>query len=109
MGRTGNFILLVFLKYSESNQLFIETSQYFQAGAEKLIRLFDGTGGGGIHFNKGQYGASEWAVQELDKTPMLPSVKDAIGLVIMANGVWHYRQSCFSKPSLCTCYFDIYI
>ena len=71
----------------------------FQAGAEKLIRLFDGTGGGGIHFNKGQYGASEWAVKELEKTPMLPSVKDAIGLVIIASGVSHYRQGYFSKKS----------
>ena len=64
-----------------------------------LIRLFDGTGGGGIHFNKGQYGASEWAVKELEKTPMLPSVKDAIGLVIIASGVSHYRQGYFSKKS----------
>ena len=61
-----------------------------------MMRLFDGTGGGGIHFNKGQYGASEWAVQELDKTPMLPSVKDAFGLVIMASGVNHYRQGSLS-------------
>ena len=68
----------------------------FQAGAEKLIRLFDGTGGGGIHFNKGQYGASEWAVKELEKTPTLPSVKDAIGLVIIANGLPHYRQGYIS-------------
>ena len=56
-----------------------------------MIKLFDGTGGGGIHFNKGQYGAPEWAIQELMKTPTLPSVKDAIGLVIIANGVDHYR------------------
>ena len=57
-----------------------------------MINLFDGTGGGGIHFNKGQYGASEWAVQELEKTPTLPSVSNAFGLVIIANGVDHYRQ-----------------
>ena len=63
-----------------------------QAGAEKLIRLFDGTGGGGIHFNKGQYGASEWALQEQDKTAMKPSVKDAFGLLIIADGVNHYRH-----------------
>ena len=67
-----------------------------------MIRLFDGTGGGGIHFNKGQYGASEWAVQELEKTPTLPSVRNAFGLVIIANGVDHYRQGyelllCFVK------------
>ena len=44
----------------------------------------------------GQYGASEWAVKELEKTPMLPSVKDAIGLVIIANGLPHYRQGYIS-------------
>ena len=42
---------------------------------EKLIALSRATGGYTIHFNKAQYGASEWAVKELEKTPMHPSIK----------------------------------
>ena len=41
---------------------------------EKLIALAQ-LGGYTIHFNKAQYGASEWAVKELEKTPMHPSIK----------------------------------
>ena len=41
---------------------------------EKLIALA-ALGGYTIHFNKAQYGASEWAVKELEKTPMHPSIK----------------------------------
>ena len=59
---------------------------------EKLTRLVDGAGPISLHFNKGQYGASDWAVQELDKTAMQPSVKDSIGLLLMAAAISHYRQ-----------------
>ena len=46
-----------------------------QLGMEKLITLAQATGGYTIHFNKAQYGASEWAVKELEKTPLHPSIK----------------------------------
>ena len=58
---------------------------------EKLTRLADGTGLISLHLNKGQYGASDWAVQELDKTAMHPSVKNSIGLLITGAAVAHYR------------------
>ena len=45
----------------------------FQAGMEKLMDLFDAVGGGSISFSKGLGpGASEWALQEQDKTAMPP-------------------------------------
>ena len=46
-----------------------------QEGMQKLIDLLPGTGKYSIHFNKAQYGASEWAVKELQNTAMHPSVK----------------------------------
>ena len=58
---------------------------------EKLTRLVDGIGPVQLHLNKGQYGASDWAVQELDKTAMQPSVKNSIGLLIIGAPVSHYR------------------
>ena len=58
---------------------------------KKLTRLVDGTGAIALHLNKGQYGASDWAVQELDKTAMQPSVKDSIGLLITGAALSHYR------------------
>ena len=59
-------------------------------GMQKLMDLVKGTGGVDLHINKAQYGASEWAVQELEKTPMHPSIKDSFGLLIAARGVDHY-------------------
>ena len=61
-----------------------------QRGMEILMNLIKGAGGAGLHLNKAQYGASEWAVRELEKTAMHPSVKDSFGLMILADGVSHY-------------------
>ena len=44
-------------------------------GSDKLLTLSKAGGGFTIHFNKAQSGASPWAVEELDKTPMHPSIK----------------------------------
>lgn len=37
-----------------------------------------------------QYGASEWAVDELQNMPLHPSVKDSFGLMMVSFGVEHY-------------------
>ena len=60
---------VVFLEYLD--QVLDDT----QEGMQKLIDLLPGTGKYSIHFNKAQYGASEWAVKELQNTAMHPSVK----------------------------------
>lgn len=43
-----------------------------------------------IHLNKGQNGASKWAVDELENMPLPPSVKDSFGLITASFGVNHY-------------------
>ena len=37
-----------------------------------------------VHINKAQFGASQWAEEELEQTAMHPSVKDSFGLVLTA-------------------------
>ena len=59
-------------------------------GMQKLFDLAEATGGLSIHTNKAQFGASPWAVEELDKTPMHPSVKDSFGLMITGGAVHHF-------------------
>ena len=61
-----------------------------EAGMEKIATFAKKTGNFGIHFNKAQYGVSEWILQEFDKTPMHPSIKESFGLMIQASGVSHY-------------------
>ena len=48
-----------------------------QRGTEILMNFVRGAGGAGLHLNKAQYGASEWAVKELEKTPMHPRFYEA--------------------------------
>merc|ERR1712080_493639 len=66
---------------------FLEDTQH---GTEILMKLVKGAGGASMHLNKAQFGASEWAVKELDKTPMHPSVKNSFGLMILGDAVSHY-------------------
>ena len=61
-----------------------------QHGTEILMKFVRSAGGAGLHLNKAQFGASEWARNELEKTPMHPSVKNSFGLMILATGVQHY-------------------
>ena len=66
---------------------FLDDTQH---GTEILLKFIQGTGGAGLHFNKAQFGASEWAVRELEKTPMHPSIKKSFGLLIAGGAVGHY-------------------
>ena len=59
-------------------------------GAPSLIELGMSTGSLSVHTNKAQFGASQWAVEELEQTAMHPSVKDSFGLVITGFLVQHY-------------------
>ena len=59
-------------------------------GREKILKFARVVGYVGIHTNKAQYGASSWAVKELDNTPMHPTIKDSFGLMIYAMSVSHY-------------------
>ena len=59
-------------------------------GAEALIDLAKATGHVDIHTNKAQYGAAQWAVEELQQTAIHPSVKDSFGLLITGAAVSHY-------------------
>ena len=59
-------------------------------GAEALIELGRATGHIQIHTNKAQHGAAKWAVDELEQTPIHPSVKESFGLVIAGAAVSHY-------------------
>ena len=52
------------------------------SGIQKLAAYVKATGGLAVHTNKAQFGASDWAVQELEKTPMHPSVKNSFGLML---------------------------
>ena len=57
---------------------FLRVDQFLddtQLGMQKLIDLLFGVGSFSLHLNKAQYGASAWAVKELEKTAMHPSVK----------------------------------
>lgn len=68
------------------NSHFMENTNRGAKILHNLAKVFDFN----IHFNKAQYGASQWAVDELDNTPMHPTVKTSFGLMIMANNVKHY-------------------
>ena len=59
-------------------------------GTQILLELVDVAGSLSVHTNKAQFGATQWAVDELAKTPMHPSIKDSFGLMIKADGVQHY-------------------
>ena len=61
------------------------------SGAELLVDLVDGLGYFGLHFNKAQFGAPEWARQELAKTSQHPSIKDSFALLIGGRSVGHFR------------------
>ena len=74
---------------------FLRTDQHFNdvnAAAKRLINIGKVAPAGGIFIqsNKGQYGASQWAVDELENTAMHPSVKDSFGLMITGYFVSHY-------------------
>ena len=65
-----------------------------QLGMQKLIELLPGTGGFSLHLNKAQYGASEWAVKELEKTAMHPSVK---GICLVFKIFFITHNFCFER------------
>ena len=65
-----------------------------QLGMQKLIDLLPGTGGFSLHLNKAQYGASEWAVKELEKTAMHPSVK---GICLVFKIFFITHNFCFER------------
>ena len=73
-----------FLRYDH----FLEDTN---SGAELLVDLVDGLGYFGLHFNKAQMGAPEWARQELAKTSQHPSIKDSFALLIGGRSVGHFR------------------
>ena len=86
LGEISSYWLAYVSRYLQYHQFLDDT----QAGAEKLIELTEGVGYAGLHLNKAQYGAPEWAVKELDKTPMHPSIKNSFGLMISASAVGHF-------------------
>jgi len=62
-----------------------------RVGAKILMDFAKNSGTyAGIHTNKAQYRASNWAVRELDKTPLHPSIKESFGLLINAMAVTSY-------------------
>ena len=73
-----------FLRYDH----FLEDTN---SGAELLVDLVDGLGYFGLHFNKAQMGAPEWARQELAKTSQHPSIKNSFALLIGGRNVGHFR------------------
>ena len=73
-----------FLRYDH----FLEDTD---SGAKLLVDLVDGLGSFGMHFNKAQFGAPEWARQELTKTSQHPSIKDSFALLIGGRSVGHFR------------------
>lgn len=78
----------------EYRSRFLMNSHFMEdthVGAKKLFDLAKNFYTGfSIHFNKAQYAASQWAVDELRNTPMHPSIKDSFGLMIAGNSVVHY-------------------
>ena len=71
-GEISAYWMFYISRFLRMDQILDDT----RLGMEKLVALVKGTGSGiGIHTNKAQYGASEWAVKELEKTPMHPSIK----------------------------------
>ena len=60
------------------------------AGAKILLDLAEGAGYAQLHLSKAQNGAPQWAIDELDKTPMHPSIKNSFGLWIGDYRVDHF-------------------
>ena len=77
VGEIAKYWMAYVSRFLRVDQLLDDT----QLGMEKLIELLPGTGGFSLHLNKAQYGASEWAVKELEKTAMHPSVKGTFHVI----------------------------
>jgi hypothetical protein len=86
LGEISSYWLEYSSRYLRVDQILEDVS----LGAQTLIDLARATGRLDVHTNKGQYGAAQWAVDELEHTPTHPSVKDSFGLVITATAVNHY-------------------
>ena len=85
-GEIAHYWLTYVSRFLRVDQLLDDT----QLGMEKLIDLLPGTGSFSLHLNKAQYGASEWAVKELEKTAMHPSVKGMFSTFIIFLMVTHH-------------------
>ena len=84
-GEIARYWITYVSRFLRVDQLLDDT----QLGMEKLIDLLPGTGSFSLHLNKAQYGASEWAVKELEKTAMHPSVKGMFSIFIIFFLVTH--------------------
>ena len=82
------------------NSRYLRTDQFLEdpdVGAKKLMNFFKGLPELpksipiAIHLNKAQYGASQWAVDELVNMPVHPSVKGSFGLILVSFGVENYH------------------
>jgi len=86
LGEISAYWLEYSSRYLRVDQILEDVS----LGARTLIDLGRATGSLSVHTNKAQYGAAQWAVDELEHTPTHPSVKDSFGLVITGALVNHY-------------------
>jgi len=86
LGEISGYWMWYVSRYMRMDQILDDVN----AGAKILLDFAKVSGYAGVHTNKAQFGASSWAVDELDKTPLHPSIKDSFGLMITAMAVSHY-------------------